>query len=156
MLYYFLLTSFLVAIDQFSKYLTVSNIALYENIEFIPGFMSFTYIQNTGAAWSILEGQMWFFYIITTIVTVVIIYFIYSEGKNDKIYGGILAVILAGTLGNFIDRLLYQYVIDMIKLDFISFPIFNIADSLLTVGVIALFLYSIYLDRKSDKIEKGG
>lgn len=152
MLYYFVLTSFLVVIDQITKFLTVENLALHENIEFIPGFMSFTYIQNTGAAWSILEGQMWFFYLVTIIVSAVIIYFIYSEGKKDKIYGTILAIILAGTLGNFIDRLLYQYVIDMIKLDFITFPIFNLADSLLTVGVIALFIYSMYLDKKSEKI----
>ena len=152
MFYYLSLTTLLVIIDQVTKYLTVQNIALYEQIEFIPGFMSWTYIQNTGAAWSILEGQMWFFYLVTIIVSGVILYFLYTEGKNDRIYGTILAIILGGTLGNFIDRLLHQYVIDMIKVEFISFPVFNVADSFLTVGVILLFIYSIYLEKKSAKI----
>ena len=129
MFYYLNLTAVLVIIDQLTKYLTVQNISLYEQIEFIPGFMSWTYIQNTGAAWSILEGQMWFFYLVTVIVSAVILYFLYTEGKRDRIYGTILAVILGGTLGNFIDRLLHQYVIDMIKVEFISFPVFNVADS---------------------------
>lgn len=140
------------AIDQLTKYLTVQNIPLYEHVEFMPGFISWTYIQNTGAAWSILEGQMWFFYIVTIIVSAVLLYFLYTEGRKDRIYGTILAIILGGTLGNFIDRLLYQYVIDMIKLEFISFPVFNVADSFLTIGVILLFIYSLYLEKKSAKI----
>lgn len=152
MFYYLTLTTVLVVVDQLTKYLTVQNIALYENIDIIPGFMSFTYIRNSGAAWSILEGQMWFFYLVTIIVSAAILYFLFTEGRKDKIYGTILAVILGGTLGNFIDRLLYQYVIDMIKVEFVSFPIFNLADSFLTLGVIALFIYSIYLEKKSAEI----
>lgn len=152
MVYYFILTTVLVLVDQLTKYLTVQNIALYESVEFIPKFLSFTYIQNDGAAWSILEGQMWFFYLVTIIVTLAIIYFLYTEGKKDRIFGTILAIILGGTLGNFVDRLLYQYVIDMIKVEFISFPIFNLADSFLTVGVIMLFIYSIYIEQKEKKI----
>lgn len=152
MVYYLMLTTILVIIDQLTKYLTVQNIALYEQVDFIPGFMSWTYIQNSGAAWSILEGQMWFFYLVTIIVTAVILYFLYTEGKRDRVFGTILAIILGGTLGNFIDRLLYRYVIDMIKVEFISFPVFNVADSFLTVGVILLFIYSLYLEKKSAKI----
>lgn len=152
MFYYLSLTTILVIIDQLTKYLTVQNIALYDQVDFIPGFMSWTYIQNTGAAWSILEGKMWFFYLVTVIVSTVILYFLYTEGKKDRIFGTILAIILGGTLGNFIDRLLYQYVIDMIKVEFISFPVFNVADSFLTVGVILLFVYSLYLEKKSAKI----
>lgn len=152
MVYYLTLTTILVIIDQLTKYLTVQNIALYEQVDFIPGFMSWTYIQNSGAAWSILEGQMWFFYLVTIIVTAVILYFLYTEGKRDRVFGTILAIILGGTLGNFIDRLLYRYVIDMIKVEFISFPVFNVADSFLTVGVILLFIYSLYLEKKSAKI----
>lgn len=142
----------IVLIDQLTKYLTVQNIALYENIEFVPGLMSFTYLQNSGAAWSILEGQMWFFYLVTVIVVGAILYFLNTEGKTDKIFGTILAIILGGTIGNFIDRILYQYVIDMIQLEFISFPVFNIADSFLTVGVIALLVYSIYQEKQDKKL----
>lgn len=147
MIYYLSLTTFLVVLDQITKYLTVQNIALYEQVEFIPGFMSFTHIQNTGAAWSILEGQMWFFYIITVLVISVLLYVIYTEGMTDKIYGTILSIILGGTIGNFIDRLVFKHVIDMIKVEFISFPIFNVADSFLTVGVILLLIYTLYLEK---------
>ncbi|HLR92365.1 MAG TPA: signal peptidase II [Atopostipes sp.] len=151
MFYYFILTALLVLIDQVTKYLTVQNIELYEVIEVIPNILSFTYIQNTGAAWSILEGQMWFFYIVTVVVVVFLLYYLFTEARQDRILGTILSIILAGTLGNFIDRIIFQYVIDMIRLEFINFPIFNIADSLLTIGVIALFIYSFYQERNTEE-----
>lgn len=148
MIFNLILTTILVIIDQITKYLTVQNIELGEVIEFIPNIVSLTYVRNTGAAFSILEGQMWFFYIVTTIVVAVLIYYMYTEARNERFLGVLLAVILAGAIGNFIDRLVLQYVVDMIKLEFIDFAIFNVADSYLTVGVILLFIYTIYQERK--------
>lgn len=148
MAFYLILTTILVIIDQLTKYLTVQNIALHEVIEVIPEIVSFTYIRNTGAAFSILEGQMWFFYIVTVVVAGFLLYYMYTEARKDKILGVLLSIILAGTLGNFIDRVAFQFVIDMIKLEFIDFAIFNVADSYLTVGVILLFIYSIYEERQ--------
>lgn len=147
---YLIFTAILVAIDQLTKYLTVQNIPLGEIVEVIPGIVSLTYIRNSGAAFSILEGQMWFFYIITILVVAFLIYYMYTETKDNKILGYILALILAGALGNFIDRLLYQYVIDMIKLEFIDFAIFNVADSYLTVGVILLIIYTFFEDKITE------
>lgn len=147
------LTALLVLIDQVTKYLTVQNIELGEVIEVVPNIVSFTYIRNTGAAFSILEGQMWFFYIVTVIVVAILLYYMYTEARRDRTLGMLLALILAGALGNFIDRLVHQYVIDMIKLEFIDFAIFNVADSYLTVGVILLFVYTIYQERKGEAIE---
>ena len=120
MFLYFILTTILVTIDQITKYLTVQNIGLYEIKEIIPNFLSFTYIQNSGAAWSLLEGKMWFFYIITIIVIAFLLYYLYTEGRKDKILGIILSIVLAGTIGNFIDRI-FQYVVDTIRLEFINF-----------------------------------
>ena len=151
MVSYLVFTIVLVLIDQLTKYLTVQNIALGEIVEFIPNVVSFTYLQNTGAAFSILEGQMWFFYIITILVVGFLLYYMYAEAKDNKILGYILALVLAGALGNFIDRLLLQYVVDMIKLEFIDFAIFNVADSYLTVGVILLIIYTFYEERKTNK-----
>ena len=148
MIFYILLTTILIAIDQFSKYLTVQNIELYEIKNVIPKFLSFTYVKNSGAAWNILEGQMLFFYIITSIVIIVIVYYLITEGIEDKIFGVILSIILSETIGNFIDRLLNKYVIDMIKVEFIDFPIFNLADSFLVVGIFSLIIYTIYLERQ--------
>ena len=155
MITYVVVSTILILIDQLTKYLTVQNIALYEVVEVIPNVVSLTYIQNTGAAFSILEGQMWFFYIITTIVVIGLIYYMYTEGRQNKILGFLLSLILAGAIGNFIDRVFLQYVVDMIKLEFTDFAIFNVADSYLTVGVILLLIYTFYDERKTLKENNG-
>lgn len=147
---YYLLSFIIVLIDQVSKYLTQAYVDLGQQIEWIPGLLSVTHIHNTGAAWSILEGQMWFFYIVTVIVVVMIIYYM-QQMKDEPLLKTGLAFILGGALGNFIDRILHQYVIDMIQLDFIDFPIFNLADTALTIGVILLFIQYIFLDRQEKE-----
>ena len=155
MVSYLVVSVILVIIDQLTKYFTVQNIDLYEVVEFIPNVVSLTYIRNTGAAFSILEGQMWFFYIVTVVVAAGLIYYMYTEARENKILGFLLSLILAGAIGNFIDRLFLQYVVDMIKLEFIDFAIFNVADSYLTVGVILLLIYTFYDERKTLKENNG-
>lgn len=152
---YFLITALLVGLDQWSKYLTVQNISLGETKEFIPGFLSLTHLRNTGAAWSLLEGKMIFFYVITVIVSVVIIYLLIKNYKKSIWYSVGLSFVLAGAIGNFIDRVRLGYVVDMLQTDFMNFPIFNVADSTLVVGVICIFIYLI-LDEKAAKEGKNG
>ena len=120
MAYYLLFIVALVGLDQFVKYWVSANIALGTSHGFIPGLMNLTNLHNDGAAWSILEGQQWFFYLITLAIA--------------------LSLIMAGALGNFIDRVHQHYVVDMFELLPINFPVFNVADSCLTVGVIALII----------------
>ena len=152
---YFLISALLVGLDQWSKYLTVQNISLGETKEFIPGFLSLTHLRNTGAAWSLLEGKMIFFYVITVIVSVVIIYLLIKNYKKSIWYSVGLSFVLAGAIGNFIDRVRLCYVVDMLQTDFMNFPIFNVADSTLVVGVICIFIYLI-LDEKAAKEGKNG
>lgn len=152
---YFLISALLVGLDQWSKYLTVQNISLGETKEFIPGFLSLTHLRNTGAAWSLLEGKMIFFYVITIIVSVVIIYLLIKNYKKSIWYSVGLSFVLAGAIGNFIDRVRLGYVVDMLQTDFMNFPIFNVADSTLVVGVICIFIYLI-LDEKAAKEGKNG
>ena len=152
---YFLISALLVGLDQWSKYLTVQNISLGETKEFIPGFLSLTHLRNTGAAWSLLEGKMIFFYVITVIVSVVIIYLLIKNYKKSIWYSVGLSFGLAGAIGNFIDRVRLGYVVDMLQTDFMNFPIFNVADSTLVVGVICIFIYLI-LDEKAAKEGKNG
>lgn len=152
---YFLISALLVGLDQWSKYLTVQNISLGETKEFIPGFLSLTHLRNTGAAWSLLEGKMIFFYVITVIVSVVIIYLLIKNYKKSIWYSVGLSFVLAGAIGNFIDRVRLGYVVDMLQTDFMNFPIFNVADSTLVVGVICIFIYLI-LDEKAAKEGKNG
>lgn len=152
---FFLISALLVGLDQWSKYLTVQNISLGETKEFIPGFLSLTHLRNTGAAWSLLEGKMIFFYVITVIVSVVIIYLLIKNYKKSIWYSVGLSFVLAGAIGNFIDRVRLGYVVDMLQTDFMNFPIFNVADSTLVVGVICIFIYLI-LDEKAAKEGKNG
>lgn len=144
MFIYYLIIICLVIIDQASKWWTVQNIDLHQVIEVIPNVLSLTYIQNTGAAWSILEGKMMFFYIVTIIVVAVLLYELHKHWQDSRLFAVGISFIIGGALGNFIDRLFLKYVVDMIKLEFIDFPIFNLADTWLTVGVILVLVYILF------------
>ena len=139
MAYYLLFIVSLVGLDQFVKYWVSANIALGTSHGFIPGLMNLTNLHNDGAAWSILEGQQWFFYLITLAAVVVLAYLMRQWHTNRwKLIA--LSLIMAGALGNFIDRVHQHYVVDMFEPLPINFPVFNVADSCLTVGVIALII----------------
>ena len=125
--------------DQLLKSWVASSIVLGGSKQLIPGIIELTNLRNSGAAWSIFEGQQTFFTIITSVAIIVIGYFIWQYRKNIPMLIG-LSLIMAGTIGNFIDRLRQGYVVDMFETTFINFPIFNIADMCLTIGVIWLII----------------
>lgn len=153
MIIYYIIAMILIGLDQLSKYLTVQEIALGEVVHVIPDILSLTYIRNSGAAWSILEDQMIFFYVITVVVVGALIYFLHTEGKKSPIASTGIAFIMGGAIGNFIDRLHLKYVIDMIRLEFVNFPIFNVADMALTIGVIILIGYIVYDELVKKKVK---
>lgn len=134
---YPILTVLLLVIDQLLKWAISANLALNHSVVVIPGVMALTNLHNRGAAWSILEGQQWFFTLISIIAIVIIVWLMYHFRRNPPVMV-CLCMILAGTLGNFIDRLRLGYVVDMFETLFINFPVFNAADCCLTLGVIAL------------------
>jgi len=150
--WYYIIALIIIGVDQFTKWLVVKNMDLYEQIIIIENFFSLTSHRNSGAAWGILQGQMVFFYIVTVIVIIGVIYFMQTLGKENKLFALALSLILGGAIGNFIDRLLHQEVVDFF--DFVifgyDFPIFNIADSSLVVGVGIVILATI-LDEKNKK-----
>ena len=125
--------------DQLLKSWVASSIVLGGSKQLIPGIIELTNLRNSGAAWSIFEGQQTLFTIITIVAIIVIGYFIWQYRKNIPMLIG-LSLIMAGTIGNFIDRLRQGYVVDMFETTFINFPIFNIADMCLTIGVIWLII----------------
>lgn len=125
--------------DQLLKSWVASSIVLGGSKQLIPGIIELTNLRNSGAAWSMFEGQQTFFTIITIIAIIVVGYFIWQYRKNVPMLIG-LSLIMTGTIGNFIDRLRQGYVVDMFETTFINFPIFNIADMCLTIGVIWLII----------------
>lgn len=148
---YYILVGLLILLDQLTKYLTVANIPLGGTVPFIEGIVSFTYLRNTGAAFSILEGKMWLFYLVTLIAVIVLVYLLQSEGKKHPLAAVSLSFMLAGALGNFIDRMMHQYVVDMIQVEFMHFAIFNVADALLTVGVVLFIVYILFYEKNGSK-----
>lgn len=131
---------FLIALDQLVKWWTVENIALDTVRDFIPNILSLAYLQNYGAAWSLLQNQQAFFIIITIAVMSAAIWYLIKNIRASLWVVTSLSLIIAGGLGNFIDRVRLGYVVDMFHLDFFNFPVFNMADSYLTIGVLALFI----------------
>lgn len=151
MQFIYLIISLLVAIaDQGLKAYIVGNYHVGEVHQVIPGILSFNYLQNDGAAWNILSGQMWLFYAISIVAIVVCLYFLFNKKYKQPIFDIGLALVLGGIIGNFIDRLHLKYVVDMFQLDFVNFNIFNIADSAITIGVVIIFIYLLFFD-KEDK-----
>lgn len=135
-----ILITVMVGLDQFVKHCIAQNFQLGETKEAIKGIFSLTYLRNYGAAFSILQNQKWLFTVITIVIVGAAIYYLIKEINSNLWLISSLVLIIAGGLGNFIDRLRLGYVVDMIDLDFMDFAIFNIADSFLTVGVFVLFI----------------
>ncbi|MGG3845714.1 signal peptidase II [Aeribacillus composti] len=149
----YLIALFVIALDQWTKWLIVKNMEIGESIEIINGFLYITSHRNKGAAWGILQNQMLFFYVITIIVVLAIIYYMQKYAKQNAMLGVALSLMLGGAIGNFIDRLFRKEVVDFIHTYIFgyNFPIFNIADSSLTIGVILLFIYFLFFEEKKQK-----
>lgn len=126
-------------LDQFVKYLIVTHIKLNTTVSFIPHFLSLSNVRNNGAAWSILQGQQLLLFVIT-IAALAAMLILLKKNRNDRLFAWALTLMIGGTLGNFFDRLRLGYVVDMFTLDFMNFPIFNVADCALTIGVILLII----------------
>lgn len=138
----FALALVLVAIDQLVKHWVVASVALNTAHPLLPHVLALTNLQNNGAAWSILEGQQWFFSLVTVVALAVILYLFYRWRHNPRLLLS-LSFILAGAVGNFIDRIQHGYVVDMFETLFMNFPVFNVADCCLTIGVIWLVIIII-------------
>lgn len=145
----------IVAADQITKLLVVANIPLYTRVDAIPGLFHLTYVQNTGAAFSAFQGMQWLFLLVFIGFTVTIIWeFSKKRWPFTNFERWCIAAVYAGGLGNMIDRLRLGYVVDMIQVEFINFPVFNVADCFITCGVILLLVHLVFFNREFWKDEK--
>lgn len=143
-----------VALDQFTKYLTVSNILLGHDIPAIEGLFHLTYVHNYGAAFSSFSGARWFFVALFLVFLGVVIWeFSTKKMPFTTLERWCIVSILAGGLGNVIDRVRLGYVIDMIEVDFMEFAIFNVADCFITCGCILLMVSLVFFNKKFWKEE---
>lgn len=145
---YIIIILAILGLDQFTKWLTVSYLAVGESIPVI-GIFKITYVQNTGAAFSILSGGTALL-IIMTIVVLVVVAYCWRKPFMEP-YRLTAAIIIGGTLGNFADRLFRGYVVDFFN--FTYFPVFNVADIALCCGV-GLFILQMFLDKDNREHEE--
>lgn len=151
------LTAIVIIIDQLTKYWTVQSLALYESYE-VFSFFHFTYAQNYGAAFSFLgNAGGWQKYLFTSIALIVSIYLVYLLQRNsaEKHWLNVAwALILAGALGNVIDRIIFGYVVDFLdfNLGFYHWPIFNVADSAICIGAVMIILESFFTTDSTTEI----
>ena len=144
-----------VALDQLTKYLVIANIDLWEPVKLWDGVVGLTHVRNPGAAWSSFAGQQWLFALVFLLFTVVIIWeFSEKRWPFTTFERWCVVAVYAGGLGNMIDRLRWRYVVDMIRLEFMDFPVFNVADCFITCGCIALMVSLIFFNKEFWKDEK--
>ena len=135
----------LFGLDQLTKWIVVMTISLNDSITLIPTFLSFTHVRNFGASWSLFQNQIPFL-IAVTIIALIFFFVWYQRLGPEYTFEKIgLMLMIGGTLGNFIDRVLLGYVVDFIDVIIFGydFPIFNVADMALTLGVIALLIHEL-------------
>ncbi|MCH7320859.1 signal peptidase II [Solibacillus sp. MA9] len=152
---YYGLAVFAVILDQWTKWLIVKNMELGERISIWDPWLGILSHRNRGAAWGMLEGQMWLFTIVTVAVIIAIIYFNHTEAKGKPMYHVSLMFLLGGAVGNFLDRLFRGEVVDFVDVLIpginYHFPIFNVADAVLTIAVIMLFITIIFEEKMNKK-----
>ncbi|MCR5581952.1 MAG: signal peptidase II [Pseudobutyrivibrio sp.] len=162
----FILICVLIVLDQFSKAMAITHLMNKEDIVLIPGVLQLHYLENTGAAFSILEGKQVFFAILTPILLLALVYIMLKMPRVKKfsILNSIIIFLIAGAIGNYIDRILNNYVVDFIYFSLINFPVFNIADCYVTVAVFVLLVVVMFFYKDEDleelklslKIKKNG
>ena len=154
-IFYILFALGIVVADQWTKYLVVENISLYGYGKAIPGLFHWTYVQNTGAAFSSFSGMRWLFVVIFLLLTLAIVYEYFKKPMPfTKLERWCIAAVYAGGLGNMIDRMRLGYVVDMVEVEFMNFAVFNLADCFICVGAVCLMISLVFFNKKFWKEEK--
>lgn len=149
---YTIVIAALVALDQIVKYLVVRHIPVGQSVPFLPHILELTNVHNTGAAFSFLESATWALALASAAVSFLLAMTLIRGFFRHPLGNWTLTVLLAGAVGNLIDRVRLGYVVDMFRPLFISFAVFNVADICITLSAIFLMVYVVFL---YDKLEKG-
>ena len=151
---YAILAVLLVVLDQAVKYAVRANIEPGQSIPFLPHVLDLAHVQNTGAAFSILASHTWLLTLVSLAVVLVMCGLIVKGFFRNALGRWAAALVFAGGMGNLIDRAVFGFVTDMLKTTFINFPVFNVADCCVTVGVPLLFVYILlYVGREEDEAD---
>jgi signal peptidase II len=147
---YWILIIVIIALDQFTKFLAIRDLMPVGTIELLPGIFHLTFTRNTGAAFSILRDKQLILIVFTFLVILFLVGFLFRQirGNGSVLLLFSLAMIIGGAVGNLIDRMRFNYVVDFADFAFINFAVFNVADVFITFGTIALMVY-VLIDGKA-------
>ncbi len=144
----------LLAVDQITKYLAVTYLQPVNTVPFIPGIMELRFVLNDGAAFSLFSGNRWFLIGFTSLALLIIFLYFIIKKPQSKIEIFCILLILAGGVGNLIDRILHGVVVDFFATTFINFAVFNVADCFVVIGSIVMMIYVIADEIKNNKLNK--
>ena len=154
-LIYCLFAAGIVAADQITKMMVLADIPLYAQVDAIPGLFHLTNVRNFGAAFSSFQGMRWVFVGLFVVLTVLLLLEYFKKPMPFTAFERwCIAAVYGGGLGNVIDRVRLGYVVDMIEVDFMEFPVFNVADCFITCGCIALMVSLIFFNKAFWKEEE--
>lgn len=145
----------LVAIDQLSKYLVLTGLKPVGTMTVIDGFLQFRYVENTGAAFSMLSNNTTFLSVITSLIMIAILTVLFTGKIKDKFQCAALIIVVAGGIGNLIDRVARGFVVDFIEFTFVDYAVFNVADIFVTIGAVLLVISIIVEIVRETKEKKG-
>ena len=130
-------------IDLISKLIVSNFMNVQDSIIVISNFFNITYVRNTGAAWSIFAGKTWMLIIVSLIIISIIVWYIFKNNPKNNLEKISYSMILGGSVGNLFDRIVYGYVIDFLDFNLFGYdyPIFNLADTFIVIGVLLLVIY---------------
>ena len=170
-----LMVPVLILIDQLTKYLAASSLKSGGDLSLIKGLVNLHYLENQGAAFGIFTGRFWLFYVITVVILILLTVFYcrihkrlqsYCSDKtiipdrktirNQLFLCDLLCLLASGAIGNFIDRILRGYVIDFISLQFISFPVFNLADIYVTISAVMIVIFFLFIYKEDRNFHLWG
>lgn len=142
----------LLLLDQFTKHLAITKLKNSPEIVLIKGVLELKYLENRGSAFGMLQNQKFFILFVGFVFLAVILFFLFKlpGEKKFRIVHIFLAAVIAGGLGNMIDRFRFDYVVDFIYFVLINFPIFNVADCYIVVSVIGLFILFLFVFKEKD------
>ena len=156
---YAILIVVMIVLDQVTKYLVRANIPLGGSVEFLPGIMDFTYVKNTGMAFSMLSKHTWLLAVLSVVVIAFLVFMLVKKEITHPFGMLSVSLVIGGAIGNLIDRVFFGFVTDMFRTLFMNFAVFNVADIFVVVGAIALCVYCLFFydkyegkgDKKHDK-----
>lgn len=147
---YTLLGAALIALDQWVKYSVSATLALGEAAPLLPGFVELRLVHNYGAAWSSFSGMRWLLVAVTSVIVAAVLFVLLRGVVRHNLGRLACTLIAAGGIGNIIDRVRLGYVVDMFNLQFMNYPVFNVADICVVCGAVLGVIYYLWFYEKYD------